>query len=411
MNLDSFHQISLFLPQNLKNSSGKRDRGQALRHMKMYYVANARMPNEKAHGIQLAKQCEAFVAAGIDLELILPRQHNPLSDTIPDFYALGESIPVRTLPVLMLGKSGFAFNLKSLSFSLTSFLYLFCKVQREKAVVYTIDLDQFSFFPLPLLRVPVFFEVHGSKKKSPMLSFFLKRVCGVITNSGGVAAKFRADFGISKEKIMTAPNGIDPKLFPSNLSKQEARKVLGLPFEKSIAVHTGQFYDWKGLGIIAQAAAMLPEILFYMVGGTEEGFRRVTSVQKIPKNVICVGHKRLGDIPAWVAAADSVLVLGTKSNSYSYTETSPMKMFEFLASGRPMVVSGTLANCEIVTEREVCFYEPDNVDAFVEAIKESLHGDDRWKRAAYGKEKAKAYTWEQRTKAILEFITSSEADK
>ena len=30
MNLDSFHQISPFLPQNLKNSSGKRDRRQAL---------------------------------------------------------------------------------------------------------------------------------------------------------------------------------------------------------------------------------------------------------------------------------------------------------------------------------------------------------------------------------------------
>ena len=372
----------------------------------MYYVANARMPNEKAHGIQLAKQCEAFVAAGIDLELILPRQHNPLCDSIEDFYALEENIPIRRVPVLLCGKSGIAFNLKSLSFCITSFLYLFFKVRREKAIVYTIDLDQFSFFLLPLLSVPVFFEVHGSKRKSPMLSFFVRRVRGIITNSRAVAARFRADFRIPQEKSITAPNGIDPKLFPSRLSKREARMALGLSLERVVAVHTGQFYDWKGLGIIAQTAAMLPEILFYMVGGTEEGFRMATGVQKIPENVVCVGHKPFRDVPSWVSAADVVLVLGTKSNQYSYTETSPMKIFEFLASLRPMVVSSTLANREVVTEREVCFYEPDDPHALAFAIKESMKGDAVWKRTVYGKEKAKEYTWEERTKSIIQFIST-----
>ena len=82
-----------------------------------------------------------------------------------------------------------------------------------------------------------------------------------------------------------------------------------------------------------------------------------------------------------------------------------MKIFEFLACGRPMVVSGTPANKEIVTEREVVFYEPDNERDLAAGIKQSLVGDDIWKRAAYGKEKAKEYTWSERTKKIMKFVT------
>ena len=42
--------------------------------MKIYYVANARMPTEKAHGIQIAKMCEALIEAGAKVELIVPRR-------------------------------------------------------------------------------------------------------------------------------------------------------------------------------------------------------------------------------------------------------------------------------------------------------------------------------------------------
>ncbi len=374
------------------------------RDMKMYYVANARMPNEKAHGIQLAKQCEAFAATGVELELILPNLKNEITDSIESYYSLARSIRIIKIPVLNAGFSRLAYNLRCLSFALFSFVYLIGKVRKKQAIIYTIDLDQFSFFLLPFLRVPVFFEVHGSKKKNLFLTFFLRRVYGVITNSRGVGAKLQAEFGIPKEKMITAPNGIDPALFPSLFSKQEARKVLGLPFEKAIAVHTGQFYDWKGLEIVVETAKLCPDVLFYFVGGTEDAYKKTTGIKNIPSNVIFVGHRPLREIPIWAASADVVLVLGTKKNPYSYTETSPMKIFEFLACGRPMVVSGTPANREVVTEREVFFYGPDDARGLAAGIRQSLVGDDMWKRAVYGKEKAKEYTWSERTKKIMKLI-------
>lgn len=40
--------------------------------MKLLYIANLRMPTPKAYGIQIAKNCEAFARAGLEVELVVP---------------------------------------------------------------------------------------------------------------------------------------------------------------------------------------------------------------------------------------------------------------------------------------------------------------------------------------------------
>ena len=41
---------------------------------KLIYIANARIPTEKAHGIQIMKMCEAFAGLGVDVEIIVPKR-------------------------------------------------------------------------------------------------------------------------------------------------------------------------------------------------------------------------------------------------------------------------------------------------------------------------------------------------
>src|SRR3989344_4789036 len=55
--------------------------------MKIYYIANARMPSEKAYGIQLAKMCEAFIEQGIEVELCIPRTLRS-HISLKEFYSL-----------------------------------------------------------------------------------------------------------------------------------------------------------------------------------------------------------------------------------------------------------------------------------------------------------------------------------
>ena len=43
---------------------------------KLVYVANLRVPSEKAHVLQSFKMCEAFRRLGLDVELTYPRRRN-----------------------------------------------------------------------------------------------------------------------------------------------------------------------------------------------------------------------------------------------------------------------------------------------------------------------------------------------
>jgi len=132
--------------------------------VKVFYIANARMPTEKAHGIQLAKMCEAFLLKGVDLELVLPKRHAS-APKLKDFYGLKVEIPVKKLPVLNLG-----FIVSSLSFMCAYFFYLWAR-RKESAVVYTIDMDNFSFLLMPFAAFHIFQKFTTPNRKVMRIVF------------------------------------------------------------------------------------------------------------------------------------------------------------------------------------------------------------------------------------------------
>jgi hypothetical protein len=137
--------------------------------MKLYYIANARMPTEKAHGIQIAKMCEAFIEAGIELELIVPtRKTTP--ESVREFYSLRVEVPMRRLWVPDLYLSG------TIGYRISSYLFMaeytvllwWKRLRGEKFVLYTVDLDNFSSSALSCIDVPLFSEMHGGKPNTFM---------------------------------------------------------------------------------------------------------------------------------------------------------------------------------------------------------------------------------------------------
>ena len=159
---------------------------------KIYYIANARMPTEKAHGIQLAKMCEAFVEQGIDLELVVPRRRTTCA-SLKDFYGLRTDVPIKKISVIDWYVSGrMGFFVSSVSFALGYFFYLLGKRLRgEKFIIYMTDIDQFSFFLIPFLRVPYFCEIHDAKKKRLPFVLLFNNACGIITINAIIKKELR----------------------------------------------------------------------------------------------------------------------------------------------------------------------------------------------------------------------------
>src|SRR3989338_8141448 len=263
--------------------------------------------------------------------------------SLKDFYGLQVEIPVRRLPVL-----NFGFILSSFSFMISSYFYL---RRKKDAIIYTIDMDNFSFVFLRFLGLPYFSEIHGAKKKAFFWEVFLKKISGSIVINNNIKKSLMGTFGLASKKIMVKPNGIDLEMFSGTITKEEARKKLDLPPDKKIAIYVGREVSWKGMGILLEAQKFLTDETIYIIS-----------------------DRPYQEIPYWLRAADLCIVIGTKKNEYSYLHTSPMKLFEYMASGRPILAADTPANREIVSENEAYFYEPDDPKDLADKISKIIFG-------------------------------------
>ena len=92
---------------------------------KIYYVANIRLPTEKAHGVQIMKMCEAFARRGAVVELVVPNRRTHIAGDPFDYYGVEENFSITRLSVIdsvSLGRLGFL--LETLSFAISAFFHI-----------------------------------------------------------------------------------------------------------------------------------------------------------------------------------------------------------------------------------------------------------------------------------------------
>jgi len=375
--------------------------------MNILYIANARMPTEKAHGIQIAKMCEAFIAQGADVTLVVPRRKS-VPTTIQEFYGLHTDVKTIRLPVIdayQLGAVGFIVG--SLSFMVISFLFvLWRRMKGERFIIYTVDMDTFSGSLLPLVGAQVFTEMHNGKPAHVAQRFFFRHLSGVIAINRILASEFQKKFRRSRVRYAIEPNGVDAEFFRPR-DKAEARRRLGIAEHTKVALYVGRFFDWKGLEIIPAAARAGTAVKWYLVGGAAEDFIRVTHAHPEP-SMHFIGSVPQEDIVWWNAAADVLVVLGTKRDTQSYFYTSPMKLFEYLLSERTIVASDTPAIREIISEKEALFYTPDSAENLAAKVHEAIESPTAMnERIAAAAKLGHHYSWHGRAERILQFMSGN----
>lgn len=373
---------------------------------KLYYVANFYMPFGKAYGIQLAKMCEALVEEGVDLTLVVPSRGPQTS--LREFYGLRVSIPTIWLPTLDLAKyERFGYFCMSLSFSFSYLVFLLYKrLIGEQFVLYTIDTDNYSFSALAFIPSPIFSEMHGGKTSTLAMRILFRRVRGIVAINRVIVEDLKAAFPRSPARYSAEPNGVDLAMFAPQ-DKRQARTKLGLSPEVPTVLYTGRFYSWKGLEIIPRAATLTPEIRWVMVGDTREKFTAVVE-ESLPANMHFVGGRPYSEMPLWNAASDAVLVLGTKHNEQSYRWTSPMKLFEHMAAGRPIIASATPAVKDTVSESEVLLYEPDDAKDLADKARQAVAGGAGiGELVSHATQAVQRLAWNERAKRVIHFIEST----
>lgn len=396
--------------------------------MKLIYVANMRWPTEKAHGLQIAQNSEAFAQAGAAVTLWVPRRANtPEMHAIADpwaHYGVARAFDVRRLPgvdimPLAAGRAPLeklAFALQTLTFALAALLAaLFARAD----VYYTRDLYVLLALSLVKRRRALAYEPHrrSQSRIGRRLQDCAARRAGAVFPITPPLAQSLIEAGLPPGRALVAHDGVRRARFDNLPERDAARRETGWPPEAFIVGYAGRLHTMgmdKGLGTLVDALAQLDGAALALVGGPDDMaaalHRRWLERGLSEADFLYAGQVAPARVPLYLRAFDVCAMPHPWTRQFAYY-TSPLKLFEYMAAGRPVVASDLPAWADVVQDGDTALLvPPGDADALAAAIARLRADPDlRDRLAANARARALArYTWDARARAILDHIRRSD---
>lgn len=244
----------------------------------------------------------------------------------------------------------------------------------------------------------------------PWLRPFIRRTAaqphclGLVIHSHFAAGSY-ARCGVDQARILVAHNGADPRRMGERLEKVEARRRVGLPECRAIALYAGRVNRKKGLQTLLDMARLRPDILFAIVGS--EGRGPVEEAAEKHPNVRIVGWQEPGQLAPWLQAADVLLIPPTRAPLETHRNcVLPIKLFSYLAAGRPILAPVAPDTAELLADGEnALLVPPDDAPAAAGAL-DRLLGDTALaaRLSQHAREAGERLTWDARANKILPFL-------
>lgn len=360
--------------------------------MRLLYIANIRVPSEKAHTFQIMRMCAAFATAGADVTLAAPeRRNNPVASDPFAFYGLPRSFRLVRLPAANTIGGRLPGHL-ALGLALFSFLFSVKRFLRREGPFDAVYTREAWLLPFLGGKHLLAYEAHDLPGGGRW--FFRRglRKASVITATSDALARKLSAFGA--RNVVIERNGVDNDTFGvERVSSDNAKIVL----------YAGQLQAWKGIGTLLAASRLLaPDVRVVLVGGLEQDIQKWKAA--VPDaRADFVGLRPREEIPSWLAKAQVCVVPNSANTHESVNFTSPIKLYEYLASGCPVVASDLPSLREIIDEQVAVFAEPDDPKSLAGAIRRVLDEPEAAReRARRGKTLVRErYGWNARAERIL----------
>lgn len=362
---------------------------------------------------------EALVENGVDAEAVsldVRLEHDEptkLRDLF-DVYGLTTRFPVRILPSRARQSRDVHPVWRTLAYSAHAFWRL---VVRGGAAPFDVTVLFFKNYllaapflllrPLVRGRLLLLFEAHLPPQRTHE-RYLLRRVDGVLPISEMLGRELQSDFGIDERRILVAHQGVDLDAIARAVGGSgDARERLGLPRDRKVVVYTGKVNDgYREVDLLLDAARLVPDAEVVIVGGRDDHVERLRARVRRdgPANVRFEGFVAPADVFPYQAAADVLLSYypsGHRLNRYR----SPGKLFEYMASGRPIVTADYPSLREALSRGAAVFVEPDDPAALAEGIRTVLSDPELGARLArQARQDVQRFTWDERAKRVIAFI-------
>jgi glycosyltransferase involved in cell wall biosynthesis len=383
----------------------------------LLFVANVRLPSERANAYQILVQADALAAAGVDVEILAPRRRNrfALADhDVAAHYGLRAAPRIRRLATFDMIDSlpprfqRLPFVVQSLTFARSLGREL---ARREPSVVWSRDAWSLAWIARGKPRHDLFYEAHDLPSKPrarARLAHALDRCRGVAAITHGLREDLER-LGVPREKTVVLADAFDPRRFAAAPDRDAARVKLGLDPERKLAVYTGHLFPWKGASVLVAAAASA-DFDVLIVGGRDDDRARLAAEARVlgSDRVTFVPPVPPLEVPDYLAAADVLVLPNSARERISERYTSPLKLFEYLAAGRPIVASNLPSLREILADGIHARLVPaDDAAALRRGIREVLGDPSLATRlAAAAAAESRRHTFDARAARLIEFVAA-----
>ena len=399
---------------------------------RLVYVGGFDFPTTQARGIQTLHTAHALARAGWGVRLLAQRPERPSGTVAEGLAGYGLAphprLRVVSVPVARVNRLRFLEIHKRLAITNWSYA-LACVVDvlrlpvRPTAILTRDPRLAWAFIlTKPLHRRPVIYEVHElfSTRSRDNRSLDPGAIQGVSDRTRALedavftqadlllplthacAEIVEATWHVEPGRIVVVPDGTTPPDGPLPRRDPVTRTV----------VYAGQLYRWKGVDTLLDAMATLPDARLTVLGGRgspddpdllacQQRARELGIVDRVEFR----GFVPHAEVRRTIAGAGAA-VLPLPDNLMARYFTSPLKLFDYMAAGAPIVASDLPTVGEVLTDGDnALLVPPEDPDALAAAIRRLLvnHGlADRLRRTAY--DQVQAFTWDARAARIIEAL-------
>jgi len=332
--------------------------------VQVLYFADIRFPLERANGIQTMHTCAALAARGHSVVLHVRRDtQRPARDPFV-FYGVTPDPRLRVVRARTPGSPALR-RLAYLASVLIRTLH-----PRRPDVILTRDLGVASLLlRMPRsLRPPLVYESHGF---APAVSQAMPEL---LSDAGGTTGRKQRRLTAREQRTWkeadayvaitrTLAEELTGRFGPRDLVaivpdgvRLPAERVFvpARPAAVPTVGYAGHLYPWKGVDVLLDALALLPDVAGLIIGGhgAEPDLQRARTRAEalgIAARVRFTGAVEPSRVLPRLAEAD-ILVVPNTATTLSARYTSPLKLFEYLAAGKPIVASDLPSLREVLSD-------------------------------------------------------------
>ena len=368
--------------------------------MNILYVGSPELFGSGASSIHVSRICEAFAENGNKVDLLLPIKKNKV-DYFYEFYDVKQNfniIPcfgvkkgklrhlIHGINALVKKKGKYDFIVtRNISFAYLASFFM-------KNIVIDIHHPPINF----LSRIATYRFIRSTNIKK------------IICNSEGTMSSI-LKITHSSEKIKVLHNGVRLEDFKKEYDSAGIKKSLSIPEGSKVVSYIGNTYKGRGIEIIINLAEKFPKTFFLIVGGenSDNNYYKNLLSDSI-KNIIFTGHVPSKIVPSYYSITDLLIVpyqkdFTIKGDTNAQEFSSPIKIFEHLASSKPIIASDLPSISRILTNNVnsilVKCLEP---ASFALEISSLISDYEKYKRISNNAgKKAETHTWKERAKEMI----------